>query len=270
MIAAALLLFLAQDAGAAPDPAVASPPQHSLAEDRLAGCLETARKDPTSAIAAASGWSGEASGAEASYPQQCLGLAYAMLLRWPAAERAFLAARDAAGVDDHFRRAQLATMAGNAALAEERAADALVSLAIAASDAAAAGDDGLRALVEVDRARAQVLQGSEAEAEATLAAARMLDPQSPLAWLLSATLARRLGKLDDAQGFIETAAALSPGYPEVGLEAGVIAMLDGRREAAEASWHSVVDLAPASEAAASARSYLAQVAELPAEDPPAP
>ena len=64
-------------------------------------------------------------------------------------------------------------MAGNAALAAERAADALVSLELAANDAAAAGDDGLRAMVEVDRARAQVMQGREAEAEATLAAARI-------------------------------------------------------------------------------------------------
>src|SRR4029077_7984654 len=111
-------------------------------------------------------------------------------------------------------------------------------------------------MVEVDRARAQVMQGSEADAETTLATARTLDPQSPLAWLLSATLARRLGKLDDAQGFIQTAGELSPNYPEIGLEAGVIAMLAGHRDAAEASWHSVVELAPDSEAAARARACL--------------
>ena len=34
------------------------------------------------------------SGAAASYPQQCLGYAYTMLLRWEAAERSFLAARE--------------------------------------------------------------------------------------------------------------------------------------------------------------------------------
>ncbi len=110
------------------------------------------------------------------------------------------------------------------------------------------------------------MQGREAEAEATLASARTLDAQSPFAWLLSATLARRLGKLDEAQGFIETAAALSPNYPEIGLEAGVIAMLDGRREAAEASWRSVVELAPDSAEATSARAYLAQAAEIAAEE----
>ncbi len=50
------------------------------------------------------------------------------------------------------------------------------------------------------------MQGDMAEAETALANARTLDPQSPYAWLLSATLARRLDKLDEAQRFIETAA----------------------------------------------------------------
>lgn len=263
MILAALALLLAQDAAAAPVP------PRTVEESRLSVCLDKARTDPTTAIVEASNWAAQVSGPDASHPQQCLGQAYTVLLRWDAAERAFLAARDAAGRNEHFRRAQLATMAGNAALAAERAVDALVALDLAANDAAAAGDNGLRAMVEVDRARAQVLQGNEAEAEVTLAAARTLDPQSPFAWLLSATLARRLGKLDDAQGYIQTAAELSPDYPEVGLEAGVIAMLAGRREAAEASWRSVIALDPNSEAAASARAYLAQAAELAAEEPAA-
>jgi tetratricopeptide (TPR) repeat protein len=262
MILASLMLVLVQDGAAV------SPPR-TVAEDRLAVCLSHARTDPTSAIVEASAWSRETSGADVSYPQQCLGLAYSMLLRWDAAERAFLAARGAAGEMEHFRRAQLGTMAGNAALAEERAAAALVSFDDAAIDAAAAGDNGLRAMVEVDRARAQVMLGREPEAEAALAAARTLDAQSPFAWLLSATLARRLGKLEEAQAHIETAAALTPDYPEVALEAGVIAMLAGREEAAAASWRSVVELAPDSETAANARSYLAQLAELAAADPPA-
>ena len=262
MILAALALLLAQDASAAVQP-------RPVAEDRLSVCLDHARTDPTTAIVEASNWAAQVTGPDASHPHQCLGLAYTVLLRWEAAERAFLTAREVAGATEHFRRAQLATMAGNAALADERAADALVSLALAADDAAAAGDNGLRALVEVDRARAQVMQGNEAEAEATLAAARALDAQSPFAWLLSATLARRLDKLDEAQSFIETAAALSPDYPEIGLEAGVIAMMAGRREAAEASWRSVIALDPNSDAATSAREYLAQVAAIAAEQPAA-
>ena len=234
---------------------------------RLDQCLDRARGDPATAIAEASTWLGEASGAESSYPQQCLGYAYTLLLRWEAAERTFLAAREAELASNHFRRAQLATMAGNAALADNRGDAALIALALAATDAAVSGDAGLRAVVETDRARALVAQGREGEAEAVLAAARTFDAQNAFAWLLSATLARRLGKLDEAQGFIETAAALSPNYPEVGLEAGVIAMLQGREDAAEASWKSVVEVEPDSEAAATARGYLAQLAVLAAEEP---
>ena len=224
-------------------------------------CLDKARTDPTTAISEASRWLGEAAGAEDSYPQQCLGMAYTALLRWQAAEQAFLAARDALPADAHFRRAQLGAMAGNAALAENRAAAALIALNTAAQDAEAAGDDALHAVMQVDRARALVLQGNEAEAGIALEKARRLDPQSPYAFLLSATLARRQGRLAEAQNFIETAAALAPRYPEIGLEAGVIAMLDGREDAAKASWQSVLEVEPDGEAAETARGYLAQLGE---------
>ena len=231
-----------------------------LEQLRLDQCLAQARGDPATAIAEASTWLRETGGAEASYPQQCLGYAYTLLLRWDAAERTFLAAREAVLESNPFRRAQLATMAGNAALADGRGDAALVALALAAADAETSGDDALRSIVETDRARALVMQGNEGEAETALAAARSLDAQNALAWLLSDTLARRLGKLDEAQALIETAAALARDYPEVGLEAGVIAMLQGREDAAEASWRSVVEVEPNGEAAAAARGYLAQLA----------
>lgn len=247
--------------------AQAAYPTVPIEETRLELCLDHARGEPAAAITEANTWLAEASGPGKSYPQQCLGYAYAMLLRWDAAERAFLAARELEAEFEYFRRAQLAAMAANAALAENRADAALVALALAANDAAAADDAGLRALVETDRARALVVQGNPGEAEAVLAAARTLDPQSPLTWLLSATLARRMGKLDEAQGFIEIAAAIAPDYPETGLEAGVIAMLQGREEAAAASWRSVIELEPDGETAATARDYLAQLAEPVAVEP---
>ncbi len=46
-----------------------------------------------SAILTANGWFVESSGAERSFPQQCMGIAYTRLLRWRAAEHAFLSAR---------------------------------------------------------------------------------------------------------------------------------------------------------------------------------
>lgn len=239
----------------------AQAPVAARAEDRLYACLDTARTDPTTAISEASRWLEEAAGAAESEPRQCLGVAYAALLRWAAAEQAFRAARDALPADDHFRRARLGAMAGNAALAESRAAAALIALDAAALDAEAAGDDALHAIVQIDRARALVLLDDETGAGTALERARTLDPQSPYAFLLSATLARRQGKLAEAQAFIQTAAALAPRYPEIGLEAGVIAMLDGREDAARASWESVIEVEPESESAATARGYLAQLAE---------
>lgn len=238
-----------------------------LEQARLEICLDQARSDPGAAMIEANAWLGEMSSASKSYPRQCLGYAFTMLQRWGAAEQAFLDAREAEPESSYFRRAQLATMAANAALAEDRADAALLSLVLAEADAEASADAGLRSLVQTDRARALVVKGRETEAEAALASARSLDGQNALAWLLSATLARRLGKLDEAQAHISTAAALSPDYPEVGLEAGVIAMLQGREDAAQSSWRSVIAVEPDSDAAATARNYLGQLASPPSEEP---
>lgn len=263
---AAILLVLSQPIAAAPAPL---PAPRTLAQNRLDVCMDTARTDPTTAIADASAWERETAGEDRSEAQQCLGVAYTALLRWEAAERAFLAAREAAPVAAHFRRAQLAAMAGNAALAEGRGAAAQVALELAASDAEASNDTAVQAIVQVDLARALVLQGDNIRAETTLASARTLDPQNAYAWLLSATLARRLDKLGEAQSHIETAASIAPDYPEIGVEAGVIAMLSGNEEAAARSWRSVIELEPDSEAAATARGYLAQL-DTPAEAPTGP
>ncbi|TAD73156.1 MAG: hypothetical protein EAY70_12700, partial [Sphingomonadales bacterium] len=113
-----------------------------------------------------------------------------------------------------------------------------------------------------DRARALVALGRGPEALDALDAATTLAPERAEGWLLKATLLRRLDRLGEAQAAIEQAAALAPGGagigPEIGLEAGVIAVLAGRDTAARASWQSVLDLAPESPAAATATDYLAQ------------
>lgn len=236
-------------------------PELTFDEARLEQCIATASRDPASAIAEASEWATGAAGELAAYPQQCLGHAYTSLLRWDAAERAFLTARETLGETDGPWRARLAIQAANAALADNRSDAALFDLDLAAKDLGDA-DPALAAVIATDRARALVAGGRESEAVAVLEQARTLDPQSPYPWLLSATLARRLGDLAAAQSFIATAAKLDPAYPETGLEAGIIAMLAGDEAAARASWQSVVDLAPGEPAATSARAYLAQLAEL--------
>jgi Flp pilus assembly protein TadD len=150
-------------------------------------------------------------------------------------------------------------MAGNAALANGKAGEALGLLAPAAIDAKAASDGALGASISLDRARALVSLGQNGEAATALADARTADPDNAQAWLLSATLSRREKKLIEAQSQIEKAAQLAPREPEVGLEAGVIAVLGGRDEAARRSWNAVVAMSPESPAATTAREYLAQL-----------
>ena len=180
-------------------------------------------------------------------------------MRWDEAEDTFLAARDALLADEKVHRAKLGGMAANAALADSRPGAALASLEQARSDATSAGDLALAGELEIDRSRALVALDRPAEAEAALNTARRDAAQDADTWLLSATLARRLGKLQDAQFYIETAAGLSPVDPAIGLEAGVIAVLSGHDEAARKSWQSVITAAPGSEAAVTAKSYIDQL-----------
>jgi tetratricopeptide (TPR) repeat protein len=161
---------------------------------------------------------------------------------------------------------------GNAALASGDTAGALGLLVEAESEARTAGSAPLQALAAIDRARALVALGRGEEALAALETATSLAPESAEGWLLKATLLRRLERLEPAQTAIETAARLAPTNPDIGLEAGVIAVLGGRDAAARQSWQSVIDLQPESLAAGAAKSYLEQLgpaAPVTQEEPPA-
>jgi tetratricopeptide (TPR) repeat protein len=233
----------------------------TLEQDRLLACMTEARSDPALAITTASQWLEGLAGPATSAPQQCLGFAYMGVLRWQAAEQAFVASRDALAETDLAARARIGTMAGNAALADQRPADALALFVAAQADATAAGDRELAGSISADRARAYVAMDQQLNAAQALAQGRELATQDPAVWLLSATLARRMEDLASARGWIAIAAALAPSDPAIGLEAGVIAVLGGSDEAARQSWQSVIDLAPQSPQATTARAYIAQLAE---------
>jgi tetratricopeptide (TPR) repeat protein len=261
MPATILYALLAQAAAAAAGPvttpAAALPPP--TAEARLTSCLAEARGNGDAAIDTADRWLSNAKGAEQAMPKQCLGVIYSRLGEWQMAERMFLDAREAVPAVEAARRARLAAMAGNAALADGRNEDALAALDLAQVDAGKSREPGLLGDVEVDRARALVPLGRLKDADAALANARLDTAQSSDAWLLSAALARREGNLAMAQQYIEKAADLRPIDPEIGLEAGRIAALSGREEAARKSWQSVVDADPASDSAKMAQGYLAEL-----------
>ena len=184
--------------------------------------------------------------------------------RWDAAEAAFSAAYEVTPAGEPRNRARLAGMAGNALLAAGKPAAALALLDQAHGEALGAADPRLAAEISIDRARALVTLKSDGDAAAALATARANAADNGQGWLLSATLSRRQGKLAEAQQQILMAAQLMPLDPEVGLEAGVIAMLAGNEGAARRSWLSVVKAAPGSEAARTAQSYLDQLGPDPA------
>jgi tetratricopeptide (TPR) repeat protein len=120
-------------------------------------------------------------------------------------------------------------------------------------------DADAKAEAQCDRARALVALSRPEEARTALAEAHRLAPESAESWLLSATLARRDKDFDRAQHDIELAAQYAPKDPAVGLEAGVIAVMSGRDEAARKSWQSVLATAPDSAEAVAAKGYLAQL-----------
>lgn len=240
----------------APPSAAAPPP---AARSRLEFCLDSAQSAPVDAIDDAETWRDAVQGSARAEPDLCLGTANARLEHWSEAEDAFLAGRDAAVESDRQLRAKLGGMAGNAALAQGAFERALPQLDMALADARAANDARLTGELQIDRARALVALKRPGEAEAALAEARTVASDNSLAWLLSATLSRRQSQLAAAQEQIAKAAELAPRDPEVGLEAGVIAMLAGNEAAARKSWQSAIDTAPDSEAAATAKGYLAQL-----------
>lgn len=229
----------------------------TIEDDRLRLCVEQAASDPATALAEAGKWVAQSKGSARSKPLQCLGHVHAVLLRWDAAEAAFAHAAHVAAPGDPLRLAAVLGQAGNAALAGNQPERALVHFDAALKQPS--GEIAARGQLQLDRARALVALDRAADAKAAFAAAQADAPDEPLVWLLSATFARRSNDLTAAQRLIEVAAKLAPSDPEVGLEAGVIAVLDGREAAARQSWQSVRRLAPNSKAAEVARAYLDQL-----------
>lgn len=237
-----ILLFLAAEA-AVPGP--------SAEEARFAACVELTEKDAARALEAAGTWQVEGGGVLA---RQCAGLAYASLRRWLPAATAFQQAAEEAERHRDGRAARLWVQAGNAALA---AGDMVKAGRF--FDAALAGDDlkGAEAgEAHLDRARARATLDDPVAARADLDMALKLVPADPLAWLLSATLARRAGDLPRAQTDIAEAMKRAPDDASVALEAGNIAVLSGSDGAARTAWEAAVKASPDSPAGKAAADAL--------------
>lgn len=239
----------------------AAQPLPTLAELQFSECLNLARKDAPSAIADASLWAQQDGGYLAL---ACHGFALATDFKFDLAVPVLVEAAQGAEAKNDPRAARFWAQAGNAAIADNQPSEALTALDRALAVATVNTE---KADIEIDRARALVTLGQPDGAMTALTTARQLSPENGTAWLLSATLARRLNKLPDALTYIQTAAALSPRDPAVALEAGNIAIAAGDEAAARKQWEQTIAIAPTSRQANSAQAQLAALT--PAPPPPA-
>lgn len=221
------------------------------AEQRFNQCLDLALDNPQNGVADANQWLIAGGGFLARH---CLGFSYAEQLNWPAATKAFAAAAQEAEVAQDKRVAKFWAQAGNAALAGGDAPKALEYL----NSALVQGSlDGLaKGLVHLDRARAHVALDQYPAAKSEFAMVHKLAPQDPLGWLLSATLARRMGDLALAREQIQIADQRAPGDPAIALEAGNISFEAGDRINAKSNWEKAVQIDANSQSAVIAQKYL--------------
>ncbi len=245
-----ILLFAVQAAGLAA-------PTGLTPEARYDACVDAATADPESAERIAGQWRLVGGGFLA---RQCLGMSYATRERWKAAAEAFEQAAREAEVAKDVRAANYWAQAGNA-----RLADGDTGAAGTALDAALATGSltGLaRGEAQLDRARVRVAAGDLTGARGDLDRAVKDAPADPLAWLLSATLARRTGDLPRARADIAEALRRSADDASVQLEAGNIAGLSGDTKAARAAFEAAQRLAPDS---AQAKAAATAIDTLPVE-----
>lgn len=245
-----MMLFLLAQIATPPAP-VTGPP--APAQRRWEDCVELAVGDPPRGIAEAERWKLADGGFLA---HQCLGMAYASQRRWISASGAFEAAAREAEVARDIRAAKYWAQAGNAWLAAADPAKARAALDAALATGNLAGLELGEA--HLDRARALVASGNIGGARADLDQAVLKAPGDPMAWLLSATLARRTGDLPLAQQHIKEAVARASDDASVQLEAGNIAALAGDEAAAKTAWAKAVELAPDTQQGIAARAALKQ------------
>lgn len=248
-----LILAVALQAAA---PAVAKPADPR--EARYDRCLQRANSDPAGARAEALRWGAEGGG---WFARQCAGLAYTQEGNSGAAAGEFEAAAKAAEVAHDARAANYWAQAGNARLAAGDVAAARSAL----DTALVAGTLQGLALGEaqLDHARVMVAAGDDEAARRDIDLALANASDDPLAWLLSATLARRDGDLIRAKKDIAEALRRSADDASVQLEAGNIAARSHDEAGARAAWAEAARLGPKTQAGQSARAALAQFTDAP-------
>jgi tetratricopeptide (TPR) repeat protein len=246
------ILFALQSSATSPKPLP------TVTELRFEECIKIATKNPADGLIEAGIWIKENGGYLAVH---CLATSLANDFKFADAAPLFVKAAKGAEASKDNRAAKFWAQAGNASIAADQPNDALDALDAALASPLLTNPE--RGDVLIDKARALVGAGREKDAGAVLAEARTLAPENGTGFLLSATLARRMGALADAQAYITTAAALSPHEVAIPLEAGNIAVAAGNQPAALRAWQQVITIAPDSRQADTARQ---RIAALPAEN----
>ncbi|MGB3737871.1 MAG: hypothetical protein WA948_00800 [Pontixanthobacter sp.] len=228
-------------------------------EDRMAACLARSQTGSVATVVEAAAWADGTDGQTKANALHCKGVAEIELGRFAEAAASFETAVAALSGNDAEYAARLGAMAGGAHLLGGDAARAATVL----EQAKLAAEQGAPALIagqiDLDRAKAYVAMDDTVRAQEALADARRTIPRDPQSWLLSATLARRLNDLPLAQDFITQARALVPARPELLLEAGLIAVLNGDDEQARRDWTAILDAPDPAPEAQTARFYLEQL-----------
>ncbi|WP_417623014.1 tetratricopeptide repeat protein [Parasphingorhabdus sp.] len=223
-------------------------------EIRFNQCIDQAESDPANGLLVANKWQIEGGGYLA---RNCLGFAYATREDWAKAIPEFVQSAEGAEAAGDERSANFWAQAGNAAFAGGNYPAALKYLEAALAQNIV--DGLLKGEVHLDMARVLVASDRYDEAKRQFALVHDLVPEDPLGWLLSATLARRMGDLAQAKSDIAIAAKLVVTDPAIALEAGNIAYEGGDMVNAKSNWEQAVKFDPGSPAGQAASRYLAQL-----------
>ncbi len=227
----------------------------SPADVRFNQCIDQAAEDPDNGLLAANKWQIEGG---TYLARNCLGFAYAEREEWPKAIPAFVLAAEGAEAADDERAAIFWSQAGNAAFAGGDHAAALKYFGSALAQDTLNGL--LKGEVHLDMARVYVAMDQYDQAKAQFVLVHKLVPEDPLGWLLSATLARRMGDFALAKSDIAVAAKLAITDPAIALEAGNIAYEAGDVANAKINWEQAVKFGPDTPSARAATRYLEQLA----------
>ena len=206
------------------------------ADDRCAALL---RQEPAAALTGVERWR---IGGGGFHAERCAGMVEAGRERWADAAARFDAAARAAEVAHDGAVADLWAQAGNAWLAAGQPMRGRTALDAALTIGTLQGQS--LGEVQLDHARALVAIGDLDDARGDLDRALANAPADPLAWLLSATLARRQNDTRRARADIAEALKRLPYSASVQLEAGNIAALAGDEAGARAGWSEAARLRP--------------------------